>query len=410
MNLQRPLTMQLIAGDRALLQVLQTQAHQAGVTVLSAVDRPAGQALAPLLHRRDVQLLLLELPEASRTEDLAALQAVHRLMPGLQVLALSQDTSAEVWRQAARAGVRELLPLPLSVHELQQALQALQPPAMAADGAMADPAAPGRPPGQVVAVIGARGGSGASFLASQLAWVVAETLSRDCVLVDLDLQCADASFYAGEGVWTHSLADAAQAFERLDAALLGSLLHRLGPRLQLLAAPADPEQALLLQPAHLARILPLLQAQHALVLLDVPRHLDALALKALDMADTLCLVTEPLMHSLRDARRLLQVLRAVGIPDARLQLVVNRQRSGAAVSDDEVQNLLGLPVVQHLPAQPALVDEAIGLGRPLLRLQPQAALTQAITALAASLLHQPLPQPRGWLARLLERPSVAVER
>lgn len=400
----------LIASDRALLHTLQQQCLQQGLEVPSAVERPPGQALGPLLHRRDVQVLLLELSPDTQAQDLADLQQALRQMPALQVLALSADTSAEAWRQAARAGVRELLALPLQPTELAQALQALHSLHGADAGAAAAPANAVAAPGQVVAVIGARGGSGASFVASQLAWVVAQTFARECVLVDLDLQCADASFYAGEGSWSHSLADVAQAFERLDAALLGSLLHRLGPQLHLLAAPADPEQALLLQPAHLARIVPLLQAQHSLVLLDVPRHLDALTLKALDMADSLCLVTEPLMHSLRDARRLLQVLRAVGIPDARVQLVLNRQRAGGAVSDDEVQDLLGLAIRHRLPAQPALVDEAIGLGRPLLRLQPQAPLTQAITALAASLLHQPLPQQRGWLARLLERPALAAER
>jgi len=408
----------LIASDGALLQALQARLQQAGVSVIAAVERLPGQALAPMLHRRDAEVLVLDLPAASRSTDLADLQAAHRQWPGLQVLALSDDTSAEAWRAAARAGVRELLPLPargngvLQADELLQALAALQPfssgaASTAGRGAAGAAAQPTRPLGAVVAVIGARGGSGASFLASQLAWVAAESLGRDTVLVDLDLQCADASFYAGDGAWSHSLADVAQAFERLDAALLGSLLHHLAPRLQLLAAPADPEQALLLQPAHLARTLALLQAQHELVLLDVPRHLDALALQALDRADTVCLVTEPLMHCLRDARRLLQVLRAVGLPDARLQLVINRQRSGTAVSDDEVQNLLGLPIVQRLPAQPALVDEAIGLGRPLLRLQPQAPLTQAIMALAAQLLHQPLPAPRSWLARWFDRPGAA---
>ncbi|MFY7871833.1 MAG: hypothetical protein ACOVQL_05600, partial [Limnohabitans sp.] len=140
-------------------------------------------------------------------------------------------------------------------------------------------------------------------------------------------------------------------------------------------------------------------------LIDLARQLDALALKALDLADRICLVTEPSTHGLRDARRLLLVLRSLGYPDERICLVINRHRSPGAVDDASLQDMLGLRIAHRLPAQPALVDEAIGTGQPLVRLQPQAALTQALVGVAADLLHQPLPQPRGWLARLIGQPA-----
>jgi len=385
--------LQIIVCSQPLLQTLHALAVEKGVEVVAAVERFAGQPLAPMLHRRDAELLLIEVPAAHRDEDLAALSAWHAHVPALQVLLLSEDNSPEALREAMRAGAREVLPLPLQTDALTQALQRLVAPT----GMAAAPAAQG----QVVAVVGAKGGSGASLVATQLAWVVSETFGQRCALVDLDLQCGDASFYAGDGAYPHSVVDAALALERLDAALLESLLHPLAPGLHLLPAPADPEQAVRVQPIHLAHIVPLLQARHGCVVLDVPRQLDALAIKALDLASSICLVTEPVMSHLRDAKRLLKVFRSLGYPDERLHLVVNRHRPGPGVDDASLEQLLSLRIAQHLPPQSSQVEESIGTGQPLVHLYPNSALTLALMALGARLLHQPLPQPRSWLARLI---------
>lgn len=405
--------LQIIASSPGLLQSLQGMALQHGAEVLSAVQRVDGQPLAPVLDGRDAQALLLEAPAAHRQQDLDAVSAWRAQVPGLQVLLLSEDDSAQVLRQAMRAGVHEVLALPLQAPELAQALQRLQ--SLTPDRALAatDPGPPGHPssltsppdpaaqPGQVLAVIGAKGGSGASLVATQLAWLASESFGQRCALVDLDLQCGDASFYAGNGAYPHSVVDAAQALERLDVALLESLLHPLAPGLHLLAAPADPEQAVRVQAAQLARIVPLLQAQHRCVVIDVPRQLDALAIKALDLASRICLVTEPVMSHLRDAKRLLKVFRSLGYADDRVHLVVNRHRPGPGVDDASIEQLLALRIAQHLPPQPAQVEEAIGSGQPLLHLYPHGALTQALMVLASQLLHQPVPSSRSWFSRLL---------
>lgn len=385
---------QIIASSPSLLQTLHQTATQQGADVVAAVERIAGQPLAPMLHRRDVEVLLLDAPAAHRHEDLAAMAAWRAHVPGLEVLVFSEDDSPEALREAMRAGVREVLALPVQPAELAQALQRLKSAHPAC--ARLEPAT-----GQVLAVIGAKGGSGASLVATQLAWAISETFGQRCALVDLDLQCGDASFYAGNGAYPHSVVDAAQALERLDAALLESLLHPLAPGLQLLPAPADPEQAVSVQAAHLARIVPLLQAHHAWVVIDVPRQLDALAIKALDQASRICLVTEPVMSHLRDAKRLLKVFRSLGYPDDRMHLVVNRHHPGPAVDDKSIEQLLALRIAQHLPAQAAQVDEAIGTGQPLLHLYPHSALTQALRLLASGLLQQPLPVSRHWFSRLI---------
>ena len=102
-------------------------------------------------------------------------------------------------------------------------------------GLYVNPDAP--PIGRVVAFVGARGGAGASTIAHNVAWYIAEGLKIDTAIVDFDLPFGTAGLNFNEDPG-QGVADALAAPERLDDVLLDRLLIKCGEHLSLFAAPA----------------------------------------------------------------------------------------------------------------------------------------------------------------------------
>ena len=108
-------------------------------------------------------------------------------------------------------------------------------------------------PGQVVDVMPCKGGSGATFIATNVAYLLAQTYQQDTVLVDLDLQLADASYYLSNDEHRNNLLDLTRHLERLDPHLFQSSLHPIIPHLFLLAAPNVAELHIDITPAQIER-------------------------------------------------------------------------------------------------------------------------------------------------------------
>ena len=139
----------------------------------------------------------------------------------------------------------------------------------------------GKPQGDIVSVMGAKGGVGASSLAVSLGWCMSRQMEQGVALVDLDLYSGDLAHLLDIKP-QRNLADVAAGFERLDNLYLNSLLCEVSPNLRLLAAPDDPVAAEDVHSAQVDRALDHLADSHGMVVLDLPCRLDEMVLTALD--------------------------------------------------------------------------------------------------------------------------------
>jgi pilus assembly protein CpaE len=328
-----------------------------------------------------------------------------RQRPQLNVLLLSEDNSKSLLMRAMRAGVREVLPLPPDPDELAQSLKRLserfaalirqntvQQPAEGADAASTRS-------GRLVAFMGCKGGTGASFIAANMAHILAHEFDKKCAFVDLDLQCGDASFYLGSGTNQHSLGDLTRQIDRLDEPLLASCLHAVTPRLNLLAAPHALENAIAISAQDIEKVLTLVRSLHEYTVVDLPRHMNALALKVLDMADTVFVVMQSQTQDVRDAQRLVKMLRALGLDETKLHLLVNRHKTGGWVSMDDLQKAVGMTVQFIIPNGVDWVDEALHTGQPLSAVNEHNAVIHALRDATASLLPSVPQKHRHWMQR-----------
>lgn len=410
------MSIHVIASNETLLATLRSSLQQNALPLASAVLRPADQHLLTCLQALDDAppgtIVLLDSPirpDSTASEDLAALEGWLRQRPQLNVLLLSEDSSKALLMRAMRAGVREVLTLPLETAELAQTLQRWRERAAAQTGpsSTAGTAAPpaGAPPqarpGRLVAFMGCKGGNGTSFVAANMAHIMAHEFGKKCAFVDLDLQCGDASFYLGSGANKHSLGDLTRQIDRLDVQLLASCLHAVTPRLNLLAAPHSLENAMAINPQDIEKVLTLVRSQHEHVVVDLPRNLNALTLKVLDMADVVYIVMQSQTPDVRDAQRLVNMMRALGLNETKLRLLVNRYKPRGWVSLPELEKAVGLKVQQSIPSGPEWVDESLHIGQPLSVVNDHNAVIHALREATGALLESAPHKHRHWMQRFI---------
>lgn len=389
----------LLASDATTLELLLSTVQSQSLTVKAAVVRAEGQTLLSFLQNMTSGILLVCSSQTQRTADLDALEAMTWSNPQLSVILISESDAKEELVRAMQSGVREVVASPMAQSDLIAALRRV----MAHHEKIRIPDAGYVGVGKIVAFISCKGGSGSTFLAANTAHLIAETFNRRCVLVDLDLQYGDASYYMSQDAVKNNISDLTQQIDRLDAQLLNSCMHSISPRLNLLAAPDEPGVALAITASQLEQVLTLVRRTNEFVVLDLDSTIDAVTLKALDMADVVYVAMECNLPVVRNAKRLVKLFRSLGYGDDKLRLLVNKYQSDGLMDVKSIEQAVGIKVHHTIPNQVAAVTEAFNLGQPLELLHPQNGVLKALREITSSLLHTPLPKPRGWMDRLMRK-------
>lgn len=323
--------------------------------------------------------------------ELGHVERVTSDHPGLPVLLLCASQTPEFLLQAMRIGVREVLPSPVPIDAFLAAVERIEAKCRGKTSHK----------GKVLAFIPCKGGSGATFLASNLGWQLAQDSS--VLLIDLNLQFGDALSFVHDGRPSTDLADVARDIYRLDASLLTASTVKLAPGYSMLPAPEDLVRAADVQPEHISAIIDLAVSQHDFVLVDLPRSLDPLTIAALDRAWRIYPVIQPTLPDLRNAARLLQAFRALGYPEDRFELIVNRYDKTGEISLEEIRRSIGIARISTVQNAWREVHSSINHGDPIARKARGGIVTRQLDELTRSLKPGTDETQRGLIGRLFRR-------
>ncbi len=317
------------------------------------------------------QIMLVELSEGiNGYGDL--LDRVRRAVPRGAVVAIAGSKEPEDIMAAMRLGVREYLVEPTPASAFNDAILRLARQSHFT----------GQPAGRLMAVIGVKGGVGASHLALNLAWCFSrDPEAGNVTLVDLDLYSGDLAVLLDQD-HKRDISDVAANYDRMDAVLIDSLLTEAAPGMRLMAAPSDPVAAEEVKPEHVARALDHLLDSNSLVVLDLPSRMDEVSLLALDRADAVLVVVEPTVVGLAGARRFMSLSSRLGHAPDKVHIILNRDGAKGCLSQADVQRALGSKPLAFLPNDSRLILQAINSGCPALRDWPKAKWSRAVSQLA----------------------------
>jgi pilus assembly protein CpaE len=324
--------------------------------------------------------------------DDAALDAVGRYTqahPEVETLVISGEQSPAFLLQAMRAGVREVLPAQLNARAMEAAVRRVM--------RKHQPAAAPAAQGQVLAFLACKGGSGASFLAANVAHALSLRDGRRVALIDLDLQFGDALLMLSDQAPASDVAEVARNISRLDADLLRSAMVPVSSTLSVLAAPDDLTRALEVQAEHVEAILQQARQMFDFVVVDAGRSINALSLSALDRAGTVFPVLQLNVPGVRDARRLRQLFGSLEYPAEKLHWLVNRYQKGGDITLESLQQVLGSKSITTIPNHFSAVSASVNQGVPIGEMARSNAVARALLDLCQAVAPAARVRKDSWL-------------
>jgi pilus assembly protein CpaE len=230
---------------------------------------------------------------------------------GTRVVVVGRTNDVTLYRELVRRGVSDYMISPVGTIDVVRSIC----------GLFCAPDA--KPVGRIVAVVGAKGGVGASTVAHNIAWAVARDLSLDSVLTDLDLAFGTAGLDYNQDP-PQGIADAVFSPDRIDTNFVDRLLSKCTDHLSLLAAPATLERAYDFGAEAFDSVFDALRATMPCIVLDVPHQWNGWTQRALVNADGILIVAAPDLANLRNAKNLFDYLRAARVNDHRPFYMLNQ--------------------------------------------------------------------------------------
>ncbi|MEU2063056.1 AAA family ATPase [Streptomyces sp. NPDC013455] len=332
-----------------------------------------------------------ELPEVvvvhERIGPVPALELIREValrFPAVGVILVTTDTSPGLFAAAMDAGARGLVALPLSYEELAHRVQAVAQWSTGVRRHLGHGADVfGGAGGTVVTVSGAKGGTGATLTALQLA-LAAQASGRPTALVDLDLQTGDIASYL-DVQFRRSVADLA-AITDISPRVLADAVFRHDTGLALLLAPGEGERGEEVTDRAARQLLGALRSRYEVVVIDCGAQLSGAGAAAVEAADTALLVTTPDVISVRAAKRTVRMWDRLQIRKAEeTTVVVNRHTRATEIQPALVQRITGTALARTtVPANFKELQGVVDAGR-VHELDARSTVRQALWALAGEL-------------------------
>jgi len=314
--------------------------------------------------------------DANTEEALNAIRLASQLGPNTKIFVVSRDSDSQRILQAMRAGASEYLTIPIKIEDLLGALDRCRR-AVQQEGSSTS--------GAVVAITGSSGGVGSTCIAVSLAcWLAGQPDTR-VVLADLDLALGDADVCL-DLIHNYTLLDVVENIDRLDFTLLKRSMVQHSSGLLFLPHPTDLTDACRIHPRSISRLIGLLRATFTHVVLDLSNAFRETDLAAMAAADTVLLIAQLNVSSLRNVARVFKALETIDGMAEKVKVVLNR--TGArdqSISVERAEATIGREIFWHIPNDWLRVNEARNNGVPVILHAPKCRAAVAIAGLGEKL-------------------------
>jgi pilus assembly protein CpaE len=310
-----------------------------------------------------------------RTDILAGLDHLATVCDaGTRVIVIGSVNDVLLYRELVRRGVSDYVIAPVAPLDVVRSVCGLfsVPEAKAV--------------GRIIAVVGAKGGVGASTVAHNVAWAIARDLALDSVVADLDLAFGTAGLDYNQDP-PQGIADAVFSPDRIDTAFIDRLLSKCTDHLSLLAAPASLDRVYDFGAEAFDSIFDTLRTTMPCIVLDVPHQWSGWTKRALVGADDILIVASPDLANLRNTKNMFDMLKAAR-PNDRAPLYCLNQTGvpkRPEINTSEFAKAIESPPIAAIPFEPQIFGSAANNGQMIAEIAANHRVTEMFLQIAQRL-------------------------
>src|SRR4051812_47533322 len=351
------LTAQVISYDEAFKQQVARLVRACGVPV-GMVEGRSAEGIGPDLVIVDIR--------SDASSGMAAIERLRATSSSLAIFAVAAAAEPDLILQAMRAGANEFFPW--NAAEGSQQARATEESfhgAVRKSAARREAAsAGGKQPCVTHAFLGAKGGAGTTTVAVNCGVELARLTKRPTVVVDLKTCLGEVALFLGIRP-RFTVLDAVENLHRLDKDFLKELVARHKSGLDILAGSEQFDRPNAQDAGAIEELLRVLTKTYDYVIIDAGNVINACVAAALYASDTIFLVTNPDLPSIRNAQRLVDRVRQLGAGGERIKILLYRVSDQSLIAPKQIETALGYGIHQQFSSDYRTVSTALNSGVPL---------------------------------------------
>jgi pilus assembly protein CpaE len=349
------LAVSILTHDDACKREMARMLRASGVPVGIMEERRPGDTAVP-----DIFIIDIRTDASSGMATIERLRAAHS---GVAIFAVAGTTEPDLILQAMRAGANEFFPWTNT--EIAKNTEESFQGAVRKTAARRDAANAGaRQPCVTHVFLGAKGGAGTTTVAVNCAVELARLTKRPTAIVDLKPCLGEVALFLGVRP-RFSVLDALDNLHRLDPEFLRELVTRHKSGLDILAGSEQFDRPGAQDAVAVEELLRVLGKLYDYVVIDVGNLINACAVAALYAADTVFLVANPDVPSIRNAQRLVDRVRQLGAGSERIKVLLNRTTDQHLIAPKQIETALGYGIHHSFASDYRTVSTALNSGVPI---------------------------------------------
>jgi pilus assembly protein CpaE len=343
-------------------------------------DGGSQQALEYLAEFPAPKVIIVDIGDSSAPLT-AMLSLTAAFTEDTRVIGIGTINDINLYREMVGAGITDYLVKPVTEKALAAALARAEEPLHAPAG----PEETSNPENiRRVAVIGSRGGVGASNLAVNLAWILSQEKKKKTVIVDLDLEFGTVALLLDLEPTT-GLREALESPARIDSLFVESATARLTENLSVMATEETLSTDVHFKPEAIDLLFDTLGRTNEFIIVDLPRSALTVRQRIFETATDILLVTELTLPGLRDAMRILSTIEEVAAGQP-VTVIANRTGSlQQAMSPKDFQKALGHKVAFLIPQDEKAYKQAANNGKPVVQIDARSKASKTMQSIVAML-------------------------
>jgi pilus assembly protein CpaE len=287
---------------------------------------------------------------------MANIERIRAAAPGAGIFAVAMSADPELILSSMRAGANEFFTWPPVDETFNGAVRRT--------AARRESAMGSRPSAMTLVFFGAKGGAGTTTAAVNCGVELARLSKRSTVIVDLKPGLGEVALFLGVRP-RYSVLDAVDNLHRLDREFLRELVVKHKSGLEILAGSDQFDRPGANDASAMEELFRLLARQYEYIIVDAGSQINSTTVTALYTGDTIFLVANPDVPSIRNAQRILDRVRQLGACGERVRVLLNRAAEPYPIPPKQIEAALGHPIHHTFPSDYKTVSTALNSGVPL---------------------------------------------